>query len=349
VTRTTGERVSAIRGLLMAARTVCEHRGALTSAIAASSGLSAPGVELGFGYLELEASDADLLALVEGVPQAKRVHVVLSANVFVAPLRAMLLARAAAHAVTVRPSPRDPWLTRALVDAADDPAIAIVDDRHVGALEADCIHVYGRDETIAAIRSAARAGTVVRGHGAGMGVVALTRAADVAAAATRIALDVVAFDQRGCLSPRVVLCEGDATRGESVARALHDELGAWETRVPRGALSESERAEARCWIDTVSFAGRVWQGAAHAVGLGPPRGPLAVPPPGRHVHLAPVESLEQAASLVAPLARFVVAVGTDDAERAAIVAPRHARVSPLGQMQRPPLDGPVDLRGSPAS
>lgn len=44
-------------------------------------------------------------------------------------------------------------------------------------------------------------------------------------------------------------------------------------------------------------------------------------------------------------ARFVIAVGTDSVlDDVRSYAPHHARVMVLGEMQRPPFDGPVDLR-----
>ena len=42
-----------------------------------------------FESLEKEASDAELRSLVDAAGQADHVHVVLSANVFIAPLRAL--------------------------------------------------------------------------------------------------------------------------------------------------------------------------------------------------------------------------------------------------------------------
>jgi hypothetical protein len=206
------------------------------------------------------------------------------------------------------------------------------------------LHVYGRDATIAAVRAAARVGAAVLGHGPGLGVVILTRSADVDGSAARIATDVVAFDQRGCLSPRLVLVEGDLARGIRVAESLHRELSDWGLRVPRGHLGPHERTQARQWADTNSFAGRAWEGAGHVVGLGPAGEPPAVPPPGRHVHVAALATLEHTAALLAPISRFVVAVGTDDSPGVRRVAPPHARLSELGRMQRPPLDGPVDQR-----
>jgi hypothetical protein len=47
---------------------------------------------------------------------------------------------------------------------------------------------------------------------------------------------------------------------------------------------------------------------------------------------------------IAPFAPFVVAVGSDDRAQASALAPPRARCLPLGRMQHPPFDGPVDLR-----
>src|SRR5271165_4913288 len=113
--RSTEERLSETRRLLVASRGVYEKRDSLADEISRSTGLSLAGVELGFSYLERDATDAELVRLVEAVTQAAHVHVILSANVFIAPLRALALARAAAPRVTLRPSPRDPVLAQALV------------------------------------------------------------------------------------------------------------------------------------------------------------------------------------------------------------------------------------------
>ncbi len=43
---------------------------------------------------------------------------------------------------------------------------------------------------------------------------------------------------------------------------------------------------------------------------------------------------------------MIVAVGTDDPAAHGAIAPPHARVSALGEMQRPKFDGPVDRRGA---
>jgi hypothetical protein len=341
--RTAAQRNADARRLLDAARAVHADRAKLRNAIAEATGLSPEGVELGFASLERDATDAELMSLVASAGDTPSVHVILSANVFVAPLRAIAIARAAADRVTVRASPRDPVLARALVDAAADAAITLVDERDAAAIEAGEIHVYGRDETIAAVRARARPGVTVRGHGAGMGVAFVTRTADIAGAAEALAADVVPFDQRGCLSPRVAIVEGDESRADAFASEVYDRLAAWGSRVPRGVLAEDERAEATRWRDAMVFAGRTWLSPEHAVARA--RGDIAPPPPGRHVLVTPAATILHAAALLAPLARFVVAVGSDDPSVAARFAPAHARISLLGAMQLPRLDGPIDRRG----
>jgi hypothetical protein len=271
------------------------------------------------------------------------VHVILSSNVFVAPLRALAVALAASSRVSVKPSTRDSVLARALVERAGSLGIARRDSRDVSAILEGEIHVYGRDETISAVRRAASSGVRVYGHGAGMGVAVVTERCEVDEAAARVTDDVVVFDQRGCLSPRVVVAIGDAARGERFGAELHRALADRERTVPRGRLGESELREVARYAETMTFAGTLWRGEAHMVGVGTD---LLVPPPGRHVHVLVVPTVEQARRLLAPLARYVVAIGSDDPGIVARAVGDAVRVrgSALGFMQRPPLDGPVDLR-----
>src|ERR1700722_15034355 len=117
------ERVDDVRRLLRAATRVYADRARWLPALVESTGLTEPGIELGFESFEREATEEELNALVDAAGDARHVHVVLSANVFVAALRALALARAAAAHVSVRPSPRDPILARAIVEMAGDPRV----------------------------------------------------------------------------------------------------------------------------------------------------------------------------------------------------------------------------------
>jgi hypothetical protein len=344
MSRSVHRRIVDIRRLLDAARAVYEDRARIAARISQDTGLSLEGVEVGFASLERDASDDELRALVAAAGTAERVHVILAANVFVAPLRAIAVARAAADYVTVRPSSRDPVLAHVLVEAARDDGIVIASERDVASVEADEIQVYGGDDAIAAVRAGARAGTVVRAYGSGMGVAVVTRTTGVDPAAAALALDIVPFDQRGCLSPRVAVVEGDEARAERFAIALDEQLQRWAHQVPRGVLSADERAEALRWREAMVFAGRAWHREHHTVAVVPIGARFAIPPPGRHVCIVPQPTVVSVGTCLAEIARWVVAVGTDDPPRAGSVAPSHARLSMLGCMQHPPLDGPVDRR-----
>jgi len=339
--------------LVEAARALAKNRAALIADLVRTTGLSVEGVNVGFDrHLELDPTDAEVDALVAGAGAAKHVVVILSANVFVAALRAIAIARAASPSVVVRASRREPHFARALVKAAGDAGIALMEEPEdsdardgtaLGRIFGGEVHVYGRDSTIAAVRARVGERIRVRGHGAGMGVAFVSARAALADAARALADDVIAFDQRGCLSPRVAFVEGEDRCG-AFARALDAALADGGVRVPRGLVHEDERSDLARYVATMEFAGRVHAGPAHTIGVASLGAPLLIPPPGRNVHLVPVRSLEEARGLLAEIAPVIVSLGADDPEDARAIAPVHARVSALGEMQRPRLDGPVDRR-----
>lgn len=338
-------RMSDVRAVVEAARAVVARRSALVPAIVESTGLSSAGVELALTrHLETDPSDDELRRLVERAGHAPKVAVILSSNAFVGALRAIAIARAASNQVIVRPSRRDPAFARALVEAARIPAIRLDEDLTIEDIEEGEVHVYGRNETIADIRSRARAHVRVRGHGSGMGVAWISSAAPIGISVCGLADDVAVFDQRGCLSPRIALVEGDGARADAVAEALHAELERLDMTVPRGQLPAEERAASDRYVATMTYACRALVGTGHAVGIAPPGAPIVLAPAYRHVHVAACNTLADARALIEPMRRLIVAVGSDDEEGARRLAPPWARISALGRMQRPRLDGPVDLR-----
>jgi hypothetical protein len=339
-----GAAIARVRSLLVAARTVADDP-SIVDPLIRSTGLSREGVTRALRlYLETDATDAELLALMTTARPASRVHVILSANVFTAALRALAVAWASSEQVTVRPSQRDPVFASALVHALGDARLALAETFEPSRVREGEIHVYGRDETVAAVANAAPTGVVVRGHGAGMGVAFVDAGASDEVAARGIAEDVVVFDQRGCLSPRVVLVEGDAERAGRVAEALAGNLTTLGREVPRGRLDDDERRASARYVDAMAFAGTVLEGEGFAIGVGEMASPVLLPPTGRHVHVVAVRGWEEGRRQLAGVARFVVAVGCEDATAGRSLVEGRIRVSRLGRMQRPPLDGPVDLR-----
>jgi hypothetical protein len=317
-------------------------------------GLHPEGVELALTeHLETRPSGADLSALVGGTGRAPRCHVVLSANVCTASLRAIALATATARATLVRPSRRDPVLAEILTAAlAADPvfadhggSIALISE--IDPADGDEVHVYGHDSTIAAFREALGPGVVLRGHGTGFGAAIVGLGIDLPAAAHALARDVVPFDQGGCLSPRVVLVEGGVGRSLAFRDALDGALAELGRRVPRGDLDAAARGEITLYRAAAEAIGELTEGPHHTIGLDLDPRSLALPPAARVVHVARAASAEVASRLLDPWRAELTAIGADDdgavTSAAWSLAPR-ARRSRLGWMQRPPLDGPVDRR-----
>jgi hypothetical protein len=340
--RTLSERIADVRRVVAAGAVVVRAEARLAPEIAETSGLSLEGARLGLTrHVETAPTDDQCRLLVERAGDAEIIHVVLAANVFVAPLRAIALALAGSERVIVKPSRRAPVFARALVEALGDSRVTVANELDFESVASGEVHVYGRDTTIAHIRSRVGAGATVRGHGAGMGIAVVSGDADLDDAARALADDIVPFDQRGCSSPRVAFVGGGIERSRAFCAALSADLERLAIEVPRGVLDDDERAQAVRYGETIAFSGEVWRGTAHVVGLA---SSVKIPPPGRHLHVVPMASLDQLEEHLAPFSRYVVAVGSDEPTRLDRSVPAHARRSFLGAMQRPPLDGPVDLR-----
>ena len=305
--------------------------------------LSPEGVEWALREcLEVSASDEELDALFGSVVSAPAAHVLLPANVFVAALRAIALALAQTGVVRVRASRREPHFARSLAAAA--PGLFELTDE-LSPNAGDSVWAYGSDETLDALWRRLPNGAVLHAGGPGYGVAVLeAEHADVAAARS-LARDLVAFDQRGCLSPRVALFAGGLARAQAFAEALAAELADVAERVPLGAPSAEEAAEVTTFRDTLGYAGRVFRAGPGSVAVIDDR--LVLAPGGRNLTLVvtrdPVARLE-------PVARHVTALGlaTSPAlEHALQSALPNARTSALGSMQRPRFDGPADRRTRP--
>jgi hypothetical protein len=308
-----------------------------------ATGLSREGVELALSRsLEVMPTDEEVEALVASVPSTSRAHVLLSSNVFVGAHRAIALALASAAQVEVRASRREPEMA-ALLHEASGGLFRRVEE--LAPLPGDHVWAYGRDETLEALRGDLPSGVVLHSHGSGLGVAVLGEAAeDIAAEARELALDVVVFDQRGCLSPRVVLVEGSAERARGFATELARELARLEGSVPLGVMSADERADLIRYRDTLLYVAEVFPAGRGYVGLDVELQRVYLPPVGRNVHVLRVDTFEP---LLEPLRTAISAVGVaGDAllsARAAACLPE-ARVSAFGRMQAPAFDGAVDRR-----
>lgn len=348
----TATRLDRVKHFLQSARVIREHSHPLfleaIQALPAVTGLSRPNVQWALdNAFEVDPETWDLDLLLRRVPECRCAHVLLSSNVFVGALRAIALGLAASAEVHVRPSRREPQMLELLAKAAPGQ-FDIVSELRI--LPGDHVWAYGRDETMAELRRRLPAGAVLHAHGDGFGIAALaaheiSQTEERERVARAIAVDTVAFDQRGCLSPRVVIIEGSPTVVGEFSRALAMALEEREHSIPRGAFSHDELADLARYRDTLWMAGTVLGAGSGLVTFEHESLPWTLPPAGRALH---VKSCTNAVACLQPMAAKITNVGVGDiesefADRIRSVVPQ-ARIVELGMMQRPKLDGPADLR-----
>lgn len=337
------------------------HRQELCRRLVSSTGLSQAGVEWALSRcLELEPSAAELERLFASTVPAPRAHVILPSNVFVAAHRAIALALASAPRVFVKPSRREPVWVDALLGELPGLFERV---EHLTVEAGDHVFAYGSDATLSALRSELPGGAVLHAYGAGFGVVIVDLAAERARGdrglgelAERIADDTIAFDQRGCLSPRLVLAVGNPAHALGLAQAVAAALDQAELRVPRGALDATELAEARWYQECAACFGTVFPAGKGYVSARDPDVPRAsaelvlhqsLPPTGRHLEVLCIADLGGALDSLRPWLTSVGCSGEPLSGALQKALPR-ARVVALGRMQTPEFDGPVDRRPDPA-
>jgi len=312
--------------------------------LVASSGLSPAGVDFALQRcLEIAPSEPEISALIRSTPTAQVAHVLLSANVFVAAHRAIAIGLAASAEVRVRASRREPEMAELLLAGAPG-AFRLV--RELSPSAGDRLWAYGSDETMADVATTLPSGVALHAHGSGFGVAILDGMPDESDLGTLLgglAEDVALFDQRGCLSPRVLLVNAEPAAVSALARALARELEQLARRVPRGQLTTQELSEQAKYRDTAIFMGEVFEAGPGFVSLGE-QGRWLLPPTGRNMHVVATPDPLAMLAPYRPLLTSCAFAGEPAQRQALSRALPGARVCRFGEMQRPPFDGPVDLR-----
>ena len=213
---------------------------------------------------------------------------------------------------------------------------------------ADAASIYGSDATVRAVRALAPADAEVIPHGHGLGAIFVGREvlgadADLGPLLAGMALDIAAYDQRGCLSPQLVLVErGGAVTPRELARRLSEEgLRALSTSLPRGALPvETSTAQVQ-WRRASEALGELFEGDGYAVAYDD-EGPLRPSPGARNLAVHAVRDAAHAAALLRPLGvhlKCLAATGL-----LPLPPPLAPRRCVPGCMQRPTLLDPHDGR-----
>jgi acyl-CoA reductase-like NAD-dependent aldehyde dehydrogenase len=295
------------------------------------------------------------------------VAVVLAGNLFSSALRALFLPLLAGANVIAKAASADDALPRALKRALEHTdrevaerlqivSFAREDTAASDALlaHADAVSAYGDDATLRALARAARPGCSFIPHGHGISLAYVARSQLMAAtsardAADRLALDVAAYDQRGCLSPQFAFVEsGGAIEPRAFAELLaRVSLPLVAELLPAGALDTSAQAARLQWQAVAAARGELYQAPSHAVSF---EGELA-PRPSPGGRLLSIYTSADSAALPAQLARFgahlkCMGVAGSVLTRAQLAASLR-EIAPLdvcrmGEMQTPSFDAYAD-------
>lgn len=311
---------------------------ALRNRLLEAGSLSLPGIVAALELcLETEPAEDDLRQLLATTPRTGRAHVLLSGSVCTAALRAIAIAVASSERVWVRASRRDPALAGALHELVPDLFQLVPELRPE---PGDHVWAYGSDETLAVVQRSLPRGVWLHAHGHGFGAALIDSRGITDEEARAIALDTVLFDQQGCLSPRLVYVTGDLAASRRVGTGLAEALAELEVRLPPSPRGDEALAALRRERDARAYAFELYPAGTGWVTVGTE---AALPPPCRCLHV--VSALDP----VAELAKFsrhltCVSVAAGSATEALRAALPGARLARFGEMQRPPLDGPVDRR-----
>jgi hypothetical protein len=293
--------------------------------------------------------------------RARLLGVILSGNVFTASLRAIVLPLFARIPVVAKASSRDdvfPLLLRRAIEARSAELAASLEvmtfrggeTQLEDALfaQADVVAAYGSDATLGEIRGRLPATTAFVPHGHGLGAIWIPESAvhdeDVV---RRAALDVAAYDQRGCLSPHAIWVNADADTARGFARDLFEALGELEAKLPRGTLPIDRGSSQLQWRGVATARGDLFEGSAHAVSF-EGDAPLRLSPGHRNVSVLTAVDEDDFGRRLIPLGIHLKALGVAGpaASRRAFARrlppPLSPRVSDVGSMQTPPLSSLAD-------
>jgi hypothetical protein len=359
--------------LSQAARTLARQAEDGRDALSRTTGLSIPMVEWA-ARTTLDTMTEDAMrglaqSAQKGTDQAPdpiaMLSVVLAGNVFTASVRGIVVPLLFGVPVLVKASSIETLFPAMLCDAlrsADSrlgAAMSVVvfpggdAEAETALVElAAAVSVYGSDETIGAI-AARLASTPLIAHGHGVSVAYCgshaVRGAHLGDTISELSLDICAYDQRGCLSPQLVLVEEtpDLSAMDFAERLAKEGLEPLSRTLPRGPLPISVGAAQAQWRGIAEVEGTLFRGDTYAVSVRDPQ-PIRWSPAFRNITVAGVRGLDEALRAMQPIGSNLKCVGTGSASMPELQArltespTLSAYACTTGTMQTPSLDAPAD-------
>lgn len=274
----------------------------------------------------------------------RRVLIVASANVYVAPLPWMIQLRARGAEVRVKAARVGEAAVRAMAEAVGGVEVrrwAGGDEAAEGAATADVdgVIVFGSQATLDAVRGRLRPDQAFVGLGPKFGVAVVEEVGDA------VAEDHTWFDGQGCMSPAGVFVP--AARADEALDSAATAMAEAARRIPPAPLSAALAAEGRARRTLARALGALREGSGWAVIRLPPGlfRPVSHP---RVLQLHPYTSLAEVEAAVSPWrTQLGTVAATAPLEGAPTLQAAPRRCAP-GWMQRPPLsrwhDG-IDVLG----
>jgi len=259
------------------------------------------------------------------------------------------------------PSPREDQTTRREISAfvrglpqSLRDLVSLTSGRDDSAMEqADVIIAFGSDATMAALRAQVRGDQRFIAHGHAVSVLWLADPARLTVREARAcAIDVLTYDQLGCLSPQAIYLPPDADLekiGAKVAGALETEWQRLSKKPSRPLGTRARIAEARDVAHALGH--RTWLPPSRHLGwtLIHDPDPAFTPSPLHGVIYLRVSPAEELGTNLAPVRGRISTVGVAGTSpsarwRDAFLDLGASRFCPAGRMQFPPLSWHHDGR-----
>lgn len=127
---------------------------------------------------------------------------------------------------------------------------------------AELVIAYGHDETLSTIKKYISPNTIFIAHGHAESAAVIFKEAANSQSLEKLAYDMLSYDQRGCLSPRVTFIQkgGELTPEKCAEYFAKSILPKLSEKLPRGGLFEGEAAEILHQRSLYTFRGKVYSG-----------------------------------------------------------------------------------------
>lgn len=259
--------------------------------------------------------------------------VVAARGVFTAPLEWVALLAAAGSEVVLKVPAAAPCFGEAVARAFVEQGLPVGSTTAHQLPVVDALVAMGSDQTIATLAAQhAHARLSLHGHRFSVAVVAGT----ARTLAEQLAIDALLYDGRGCFTPVAVLHLGVTEEVEHFTAVLAEELATVAERLPAGAQDPLLGPEWRRRTGLARALGGLVRDAPPTTALLPPTQLEVAALPG-YLPVHPLQSLEQAAELLAPWRPWLAACATDLDDPARLFELGFERVCPPGTLQKPPI------------